>query len=73
MGEGSDLARTTVRLMRLLREAPHRRADLMDVLGVSRSTADRLLRVLEEEGEPLTKSVRGREAWYRLSPAAKET
>lgn len=62
----SNLARVMLRLVRLLERAPHRRSDLMGVLGISRATASRLLRVLEEEGEPLTKRAAGREVWYSL-------
>ncbi len=62
----SNLARVTIRLQRLLREAPRRPSDLVDELRVSRPTIERILRALSEEGEPLTRTTRGRDAWYSL-------
>jgi DNA-binding IclR family transcriptional regulator len=62
----SNLARTTIRLARLLRSGPRRPADLVAELGVSRPTVHRLLLALREEGEPITVEHRGRDAWYSL-------
>jgi predicted ArsR family transcriptional regulator len=61
--------RQAIRAMRLLREAPRRPGDLAEALGCSRRTAERFLRVLEDEGEPLEREERGREAWYSLPEA----
>jgi DNA-binding MarR family transcriptional regulator len=62
----ANLARTTLRLMRLLREAPRRPSDLVDELRVSRPTVERILRAIREEGEPLDRTARGREVWYAM-------
>jgi predicted DNA-binding transcriptional regulator YafY len=56
----------------LLREEPRRPTDLAKELGVSLSTAKRILAAIRDAGEPLTTEKRGREAFYRLK-AYKET
>lgn len=62
----STLARTAIRALRLLREEPRRPGDLSRLLGVSRSTVERILRAAREEGEPVTSRRQGREVWYSL-------
>ncbi len=55
-----------LRAVALLRRQPLRRGDLAAELGVSLSTAQRLLAAVREAGEPLQREERGREAWYSL-------
>lgn len=60
-----DVARQALRAVQLLRAAPRRRADLMDELGISRSSASRILRAIADV-EQVDVEKRGREAFYRV-------
>lgn len=61
-----DILRQGLVAIRLLGEAPRRRGELADDLGVSLRTAQRILGAIADAGLPLEREERGREAFYSL-------
>lgn len=65
MSRGASLT-ASLTAVRLLREKPLRPPELADALGVSLSTAKRILGAIQAAGEPLVVEKVGREARYSI-------